>query len=543
MNRSHLLTELRNLVRAARVARESRLSLSEVVGRITEHRSQRTAPTRRQFVIGVGAAAGAGILLNSRPARATQQPSPRIAIVGGGIAGLNAALTLQDAGFGSTIYEASPFIGGRIHSNTTTWLDNQTSEWCGEFIDSGHTTMRRLARRFGLRLADVIAAQPAGSADTLYFFEKHYGVEQASNDFQAIATRLEFDANRLFPTSFDPATHLPRAVQLDNMSAWQWIENYVPGGHGSPLGAYIDSAYTNEFGLDTHLQSSLNIVYEMGFQPGRSNFSIYGESDQRFHVRGGNDQIPKAIAAALPEGNINTEWWMESIAKQSDGTYSLTFSTRNGARWVTADHVILTLPFSVLRGLDYRNAGFDAMKQTAITQLGYGTNSKLILQCSDRLWDEQGPWGLGDGTIYGPVLSEHMGLVSRHPRKGGRVSRVYGRCGWRVTRGGTNALRGREHLARGSALRSTVSERREASVARHRLALEWQGDALGSLESSQPARQLFLLAGRSVHEICRLRRSTPGQLPLRRRALLHKLPGLYGRRRPGGCTRGAGDHL
>ena len=33
-------------------------------------------------------------------------------------------------------------------------------------------------------------------------------------------------------------------------------------------------------------------------QPGQ--FSIFGLSDERYHIRGGNDQLPKAIAAALP---------------------------------------------------------------------------------------------------------------------------------------------------------------------------------------------------------------------------------------------------
>ncbi len=41
----------------------------------------------------------------------------QIAVVGAGIAGLNAALTLQDAGLSCTIYEASHRIGGRMHSD------------------------------------------------------------------------------------------------------------------------------------------------------------------------------------------------------------------------------------------------------------------------------------------------------------------------------------------------------------------------------------------------------------------------------------------
>jgi monoamine oxidase len=43
---------------------------------------------------------------HARPSQET-----RIAIVGAGIAGLNAALTLQDAGLACTIYEAADYIG------------------------------------------------------------------------------------------------------------------------------------------------------------------------------------------------------------------------------------------------------------------------------------------------------------------------------------------------------------------------------------------------------------------------------------------------
>jgi monoamine oxidase len=412
MQRSRLLAELQNLVNATRVARAKRMSLHEVVHQAAARQQRPAEPSRRRFVKNLGAAAGAGILLHSLPAWAFGKGLPRIAIVGGGIAGLNAALTLQDAGLASTIYEASSVVGGRIHSNTN-WVDGQTSEWCGEFIDSGHSAMQALADRFGLTLVDEIEAQPPQSTDTLFFFEQYYGVDQAFHDFLAIAGRLEADANTLFPTTYDPATHFPRAVELDHMSVYDWIERYVPGGHSSPLGAYIDSAYTNEFGLDTDRQSALNVVYEMGFQPKPTEFSIYGESDQRLHVLGGNDQIPLAMAEALPQESIQTGWWMESIARQSDGTFALTFATPDGVRNVTADHVILTIPFGVLRGLDYSRAGFDELKNTAIQNLGYGTNSKLIVQCTRRLWNDHGPWGIGDGSMYTDLFFQNAWDSSR----------------------------------------------------------------------------------------------------------------------------------
>src|SRR5260221_5280210 len=65
----------------------------------------------------------------------------QIAIVGAGIAGLNAALTLQDAGLSCRIYEASDRIGGLMKSDTTPRADGLASEWRGEIIEPCHVTI------------------------------------------------------------------------------------------------------------------------------------------------------------------------------------------------------------------------------------------------------------------------------------------------------------------------------------------------------------------------------------------------------------------
>src|SRR6201995_5550438 len=91
---------------------------------------------------------------------------------------------------------------------------------------------------------------------------------------------------------------------------------------------------------------------------------------------------------------------MESIEKHTKGTIGLTLFKPRRTRYIKADHVILTLPFSVLRELGNTKAGCDELKNTAIQNLGYGTNSKLIVQCTRRLWNEHGPWGNGDGNKY-----------------------------------------------------------------------------------------------------------------------------------------------
>jgi monoamine oxidase len=256
--KSSLLVALRRLASDHAAARARGVS----VERVREER--RSAVGRRAILQAAGAAAGLAVTTRAGRALGGRRP-PRIAIVGGGVAGLNAALTLHDAGYAATVYESAGRVGGRMHSNTTTWAQGQTSEWCGELIDSGHTTILGLAQRFGLKVIDLIAAQPPKSTDTLFFFDDYYAVAQSDSDFAPVFDVLTEQINAApFPTNFNSFTAAGKA--LDEMSVHAWIESFVPGGHGSDLGAFLDSAYTNEFGLDTTEQSSLNIVYELGFQ-------------------------------------------------------------------------------------------------------------------------------------------------------------------------------------------------------------------------------------------------------------------------------------
>jgi monoamine oxidase len=228
-----------------------------------------------------------------------------------------------------------------------------------------------------------------------------------------VADVLERQATNNWPTTYDPDTQTGESIALDQMSVDDRIDRYVPGGLSSPLGLYMQTAYVNELGLDGDVQRALNLVYEMGFQDDPHIFSIYGESDQRYHALGGNDQIPQAIAARLPPQTIKLGWSLSALVQLSDGRFSLTFATPNGTRVVTADHVILTLPFSVLRGLSYHRAGFDALKVKTIQGLGYGTNAKLSMQMTQRLWNTDGPWGLSTGSCYSDLAFQNTWEASR----------------------------------------------------------------------------------------------------------------------------------
>jgi monoamine oxidase len=393
MARTPLLRLFERLVQDFKVAEHTGLSVDEVQQERRRHR-----PTRRDFLKVTGAAIGAVALSGRLPAFAQ---ASRIAIVGGGIAGLNAALTLQDAGFASTVYEASSRVGGRMHSDTTSWLNGQTSEHCGELIDTGHATILGLASRFNLATVDLHAAEPPNSTETYFFGGAYYPAAQANRDFQPVFDRLTADNNAApFPTLYNKFTEA--GSDLDHMSLYQWIESRVPGGHRSKLGQLLDVAYNIEYGNVTTDQSALNIVYLLF---NTAQFAAFGASDEAFHIAGGNERLPKAIAAALPPGSVKLRHRLTGIVHQSDNTFTLTFEAPEGTVDQTVDRVIMAIPFSVLRTIltsdsAYRAAGFTTLKQRAVQELGYGKNSKLQLQFDSRLWDTSGPWGISTGTSF-----------------------------------------------------------------------------------------------------------------------------------------------
>jgi len=418
MARTPLLNRFRELVADFEEAGRS----GRTVEAVQEERRQMKL-TRRDFLKVTGATVGAAAFAGPMAALAAttkpggQQQQGRIAIIGGGISGLNAALTLQDAGIASTVYEASSRVGGRMHSDTTSWLNGQTSEHCGELIDSGHKTILGLANRFNLPRADLLGAEPIHSTDTDYFSGHYYPQAQANADFNPVWTAVKKDLNAAsYPTLYNLFTQA--GWDLDHMSLYDWIESRVPGGHTSNMGQLLDVAYNIEYGNVTTQQSSLNIVYLLGFSPVPGNFSIFGASDERYHIVGGNERLPKAVAASLAASTVQLNTALSGMVRNADGTFTLSLTSGSVTTSRVFDRVIIAIPFSVLRTIltsdaAYRAAGFDSLKQTAITQLGYGKNAKLHLQFDTRYWNTSGPWGIGNGATYSDTGYQNTWDVSR----------------------------------------------------------------------------------------------------------------------------------
>lgn len=395
--------------------------------------------SRRSFVAG-GAALGGALLLRRplpRAAARRQSPAdPRVAVIGAGLAGLSCAYRLHRGGIDATVYEANPErIGGRCWT-ARGFRDGQVAEHGGEFIDTSHVHIRRLARELGLKLED--GHHPTRSQrrlSTRYFFKgSRRSPQEVLAGYYLLTQRAAADARRIGDYLDDVSGRAARA--LDEMTARDWLGEAAPGADHELLRLATAQYMAEEYGLDVGDLSAINMVVEFGPRG-------HG-SDERFHVNGGNDQIPYSLEERLAPGSVLRGVPLRSLRRRGDGSYALGLAGRTES---VADAVVLCLPFTALRRVDLRGAGLSRRKRSCIAELGMGTNAKVLIQFERRFghydrwdgeyhdgridtWDssltERGRSGLL--TVYsgGSVGAGYPGKAAHHEAPRGVVRRTLG---------------------------------------------------------------------------------------------------------------------
>lgn len=314
----------------------------------------------------------------------------RVAVVGAGLAGLTCAWRLRQAGHRVRVYEASDRVGGRCWTLRGRFADAQHVERGGQYIDSGHATMRALVAELGLELVDVEAAEPDDLQPFLVIGGERYPVGEAAADLAEALPVVQADLRAAgYPTLHHRWT--PFARELDRLSITEYLERLLPDGADGRSGRLLQAAYAFEYGADADDLSALNLLHLLGFaDPDRP--ALFGPADGRYEVLGGADLVPSRLAERLDD-DIATGHELVALA-QLDDAVRLTFQHGSSTRETTVDKAVLALPFAVLRErVDASRAGFSARKRRAIATLGMGATTKLHLQFAARHWLERGSNG------------------------------------------------------------------------------------------------------------------------------------------------------
>jgi monoamine oxidase len=359
--------------------------------------------TRRAFV---QRAALAGVGLSAarawRPDLGSAATSPRIVVVGAGLAGLRAAHKLANRGkpIACTVYEAdTTHLGGRCWSLRGYFDNGLVAEHGGAFINHDQQTIRNLASSLHLDL-EVVNGGDLPKLDEIYWFDgKPYTYAEANDDWGAIGFPAFHAALKSapFPQLYNSFT--PAGKQLDNTSVPEWLDQ-VDIGTSSRFGRLMLANAVSEYGGDPDDQPALNLIYLTGFNP-RSSLDPLAGYDEKFHIVGGNDQLITKMLEQLPPETIKQGHELVALKDNGDGTYTLTFQHDNKTVQIGADHVVLALPFSALGRVDLSKSGLSSLKRRAINRLGMGQSAKIHVQVERKTWPPLGYAGATYSDWFG----------------------------------------------------------------------------------------------------------------------------------------------
>ncbi len=334
--------------------------------------------SRRKFINGA-AKVGAATLLASKLSScggggsSGETTETKVAIIGAGIAGLNAAYHLKKAGLLAKVYDASDRVGGRILS--LVWNSQFVVDFGGELINTDHKDMLDLAEELDVTLFNRIEdINKANLPKTIYYFEN----EKISEDVLAIelieiVDQISADAELL---DEDWDTHAPL---FDKMSVEDYLTKHASKLSKPYLKKLFEEMIRTEYGAELSDSSALQLLFMLPTIDGLA-VNLLGYSDETYSVMGGSSQITNALHTKI--GNsVVLQSALKKIEKQGN-KYVLSFKNRST---VLAEYVILAMPFTALKDVEI-DAGLSKEFSDFIQQSTLGVNEKVFSPFKSRFW-------------------------------------------------------------------------------------------------------------------------------------------------------------
>ena len=336
---------------------------------------------RRKFLKMSAIAGGTAIATTAIPLIRTAQSRstpPKIAIIGGGIAGLNAAYQLKKAGLKATVYEAKPRVGGRIHSVTGRVGEGLVTDLGGSYINTSHADMLALVEEFNLSLFNRVEAVENSPypAEGYFFNGKLLPEAEVADKLRPIARQIVNDA-ALLDQDYDKYGPI-----FDRLSVAQYLEQHADKITEPYIKVLLENTNRTEYGVEPESSSALQLLYSLATVEG-DKVSVLAGNDETYVVKGGSGKIIESLAAALPQ-QIQTNQRLQGIKANDDG-YQLTFSDRSV---VDADYVIMAIPLAVLRKIDLQ-VELEPKLRKFIQEISLGKNEKAFAGFNNRVWQQE----------------------------------------------------------------------------------------------------------------------------------------------------------
>ncbi|KAJ7474038.1 hypothetical protein FB451DRAFT_1466533 [Mycena latifolia] len=323
-----------------------------------------------------------------------------IGIVGGGIAGLYAALLLQKEGYSVQILEGTDRVGGRVRTHFFSTEDNQ-------YFEAG--AMRIPNSRFHsitFDLIDYINAHSLGSDRTIRLIE--YRFEAEGNYVFVNGHRWSgASAGDVTPAELDwPG--IPS--KFFNSSAKELMAAAITPFLDT-LNEDFDQGFKNMVDRYDHYSFRFFLQYVMGYSPSLVDFletvlsqtnqfalsvpelvmqNMDFNTEQWVTIDRGMSRLPDAMASIVGHENITYGARVTGIQPTSNGRVILRAVGMKGTLEATFDRVILAIPPAALRMIIDRPL-WPVDKEMAIRTIHFQPLYKMGLRFKRRFWEHIAP--------------------------------------------------------------------------------------------------------------------------------------------------------
>jgi monoamine oxidase len=333
----------------------------------------------------------------------------KVAIIGGGLAGMTVAYELGKLGYACSILEARPRPGGRAHTirRGTASEEEGPSQICnydaGQYFNCGamriayhHSTTLAYCRELGVPVETFALLSEAA-----YIYQtKTPGLKDRRVRQREVHTDLDGYVSELLTKAVNGRALDDALTAEDRERLLAYLQQKGALVEGRYRGGQLrgpdpernpdGSARYTPLALSELLGSRAGSYLDPGFQYQQTMMQVVD----------GTSRLPEALAARLKD-KIKYEAAVQTIRHNANGV-TLGYTDKSGrSQQLTADYCVCALPLTVLARMD---TDFSEERKKIFASTTYSAAGKMGIQFKRRFWEE-------DDQIFGGSSKTDMDIA------------------------------------------------------------------------------------------------------------------------------------
>ena len=313
------------------------------------------------------------------------QQGHRVIIVGAGLAGLAAAHELIRARHQVTVLEARTRPGGRVYTLREPFSDGLYADAGAARIQDSHQFTLKYVKQYNLTLDPFFPSQ--GSTVTRVAGKRIVGPPRMPVDLAQVPLPFSDEEKKLGHIGCLSKYLFSHLKDLGDPTSPGWPDRDL-GRFEMPIPEFCEKQ-----GASPAFISMIALGHDLG---GMSALHLLrdaavGRTTKLFYkIRGGNDLLPKAMAAALSDRIL---YGAPVTRIEQTATGVRVIYLRNGVpQTVDGDYLVCAIPLTVLRRVEISPA-LSPVKWAAVQEIDGLPMTRVFLQSRKRFWLDRGESG------------------------------------------------------------------------------------------------------------------------------------------------------